>query len=102
MFASLFEHFACKEPDQARSVNRDGNVCQADEEGHDVDRCDVVRAHSAIVHLRSANGGYGKQEDVRNERRGEEVHRELQACKLAMNCPLLGMISWRYDSSSLQ
>lgn len=64
--------------DEAGGVDGDGDVGERDEEGHDVNRRDVVGADGAVVDLLTADGLDGKQEEVGDERRGDEVHGEVE------------------------
>lgn len=104
MFATPFEHFESQKPDQARGIDGNGNVCQADEECHDIEWSDMVGAHSAITYFCPSNGGNGKEEQVGNDWRREEVHGEPHSYELAMISSSVSSrtIIRRDDSSSLQ
>lgn len=45
----------------------------------------TIRPNSAIMNLLATNGQYGKQEQIRNERRSDQIHREPQSNELEAN-----------------
>ena len=77
--ASLLQHLKCQVPDQTGSIDRDGDVCQREEESHDVDRGDVVRPEGTSVHFFLTNGQDGKQEEICYQGCRYKVHGEVQS-----------------------
>lgn len=94
------EHLECQVPDQAGSVDGDGDVCQREEEQHDVDRRDVVCPDGPVVDFLSTNSLDGKQEEIRYQWRRYEIQVEAQSherLELAVPIIMLGaLLPWRY------
>lgn len=105
---ALLKHFERQPLNQAGRVDRDGDVCQCEEEYHDVVRENTVCADYAIVHFLSTDSEDGKQKEVCYQRCRYEIHWELQPYprlglgrvnRIAM---LRAISPWRYNSTLAQ
>jgi hypothetical protein len=101
------KHFERQPFNQARRVDRDGDVCQCEEEYHDVVRENTVCADYAIVHFLSTDSEDGKQKEVCYQRCRYKIHRELQKyprlglAKMVNRIAMLRAISPRRYNSTL-
>lgn len=107
--ASLLEHLERQVPDKTGSVDRNSNICQRDEESHDVDRRNMIRSNRTVMHLSTTNCQYREQEEVRYQGRRDNVHREIKshevpnsAIPAILAIMLRAVPPWRYHSQGTE
>jgi hypothetical protein len=107
--ASFLKHLEGQVPNQTRSIDRDGDVCQSEEEDHNVDWGDAVSTYCPIVHFLSTNGQNGEQKEICYQGRRDKVHRKHQS-HVRFDFAILIIVvilvrtpcSWRYYSQATQ
>lgn len=79
--ASSLKYFECKPPNKARCVDGDGNICEGQEEQHDIVWDDVVCSNGTFINLLSADGENSKKEEISDQGCCDEVHGESEEHK---------------------
>lgn len=104
--STFLEHLECQVPNQTGSVDGNGDVCQRDEEHHNVNGGNTVCPNGSIVDFFSADCQDSKKEQIRYQGGGDKVQGEVEPLPwfdFAILIIVVFMLrTWRYYSQTAQ